>query len=236
VNGGDVLVVWESTAALTGQDVSEAVALLSDEERARYERTRFADVARDYAATHALVRRVLAHGRPIAPRDWRFERHPSGKPYVDGESVCFSLSHTLGLVACAVADDEVGVDVEATGRDADVGRIAARFFSAREVDELDRLDPAARRERFFDLWTLKEALVKACGRELSSSVRELEFHIDDADAHRRVRLAAATDVDAARWQFALFSPAAGYRAAVAARHEIGRPRRITILNGRDLLT
>lgn len=216
---GRVLVVWQSTAALTRAELAAALALLSDEEHARHAAIRVPEAARDYAAAHALLRRVLSHDRATSPHAWRFDRTPSGKPFlIEPGAPSFSLSHTQGLVACALAADAVGVDVEATDRDLDIPPIAARFFSTDERDDLDRLDATARRSRFFDLWTLKEAMVKACGRELSSSVRELSFQIDGADDHRRIRIAATGDIDPARWQFALFTPAAGFRLAVAAAH------------------
>jgi 4'-phosphopantetheinyl transferase len=239
VRSDELLVVWQSTSALTGDELAAAVALLSDEERARFDGIRFADVARDYAAAHALVRRVLSRGRPTPPHDWRFDRTPTGKPFLiggAGASPSLSLSHTRGLVACAVAADTVGVDVEATDRNVDVARIAARFFSSDERNDLDRLDEAAARSRFFDAWTLKEALVKACGRELSSSVRELAFRIDDASDQHGIHIAASPGIDPARWQFALFTPAAGYRLAIAAHHEPGRPRAITIVSAPEAVS
>jgi phosphopantetheine--protein transferase-like protein len=230
-----LLVVWQSTSALTGDELAAAVALLSDEERARVDRLRFADVARDYAAAHALLRRVLSHGRRTPPRDWRFGRTPTGKPFLLGEAgmPSFSLSHTRGLVACAVAADHVGVDVEATDRIVDVARIAARFFSAAERADLHRLDERAAGPRFFDVWTLKEALVKACGRELSSSVHELAFRIDDDSDQDAIHIAASPGIDPARWQFALCTPAPAYRLAIAAHHEPGRLRSVTIVNASE---
>jgi phosphopantetheinyl transferase len=237
VTAGEILVAWQSTAALTGEHVAAALALLSPEERARYDRIRVADNARDYAAAHALVRRTLSRGRTTPPREWRFDRTPVGKPFLVGAAGAvpsFSLSHTRGLVACAVAPDAVGVDVEAMDRDVDIARIAARFFSAEEGDELNRLDEAAQHRRFFDAWTLKEALVKASGRELSSSVRDFSFRIDDGGDGAVIQAAAGPGLDPDRWQFALFTPAPGYRAAVAAHHEPGRPRRLTILNASEI--
>jgi 4'-phosphopantetheinyl transferase len=226
VTAEDLLVVWQATSALTADALAAAAALLSDDERARFDRFRFTDDARDYAASHALLRRVLSRGRPTPPRDWRFDRTPTGKPFLIGGAGAlpsFSLSHTRGLVACAVAADTVGVDVEATDRSVDVARIAARFFSADECLALNRLDEAAARSRFFDTWTLKEALVKACGRELSSSVRELAFRIHDAGDQGGIQIAASPGIDPARWQFALFTPAAGYRLAIAAARPAGAP-------------
>ena len=233
-----VLVSWQSTTPLTADEIAAAVAVLSDEERARYDAMRSADGARDYAAAHALLRQLLSHGNLTSPRDWRFDKTTTGKPFLIGRSrplPSFSLSHTRGCVGCAVAPDIVGIDVEHADREVNIARVAERFFSAEEARALERLDSRARRERFFDVWTLKEALIKAIGGELSSSVRAHVFRIDETSASRRIELAAPTALDPARWQFELFTPVPGYRAAIAARREPGRPRPVTIVNAADFV-
>jgi 4'-phosphopantetheinyl transferase len=237
VIAGAVLVAWQATTTLTTTDIAAAVALLSDEERARFGAMRFSDAARDYAAAHALLRRMLSRRRATPPRDWQFGRHSGGKPFVIVDSLpapSFSISHARGMVACAVAPDDVGVDVEATQREIDVARIAARFFSPQESADLNRLDAEEKRERFFELWTSKEAMVKARGGTLATSARELAFDIDASGTRRSVKLAASAGIDADCWQVALFTPAAGYQAALTARHDTGRPWPITIVNAADL--
>jgi 4'-phosphopantetheinyl transferase len=128
------------------------------------------------------------------------------------------------MVACALAeaDVDVGVDVERVDRRVDEADIAGRFFAARESSALARLDGAARRERFFDLWTLKEALVKALGVGLAQRLDAIAFSIGPGGD---VQLEAA-DVDAAAWQFALFAPGPRHRLAVAARRGGGPPLRV----------
>ncbi|HXI29365.1 MAG TPA: 4'-phosphopantetheinyl transferase superfamily protein [Vicinamibacterales bacterium] len=228
MTAGDILVVWQSTAALTGNALADAVALLSDDERARLERIRFADAARDYAAAHALLRRVLSRGRATSPRDWRFARTPTGKPFLVDDAapaMSFSLSHTRGLVACAVAPAAVavGVDVEPCDREIDVDRLAARFFAESEVAALRARAGGERRDRFFDLWTLKEAVAKALGLELPPALAAVALEIDERPTGPDLRLVRSpTGADAA-WQLALFTPIAGYRMAVAAVRPTGSP-------------
>jgi 4'-phosphopantetheinyl transferase len=224
---GDVRIVFRTTTTLTPDDVSAAAALLSDEERERYRQFRFADDARDYAAAHALLRTELSRGCGTAPSAWRFDRNTNGKPFLaDGapNDPTFSLSHTRGLVACAIGPGDVplGVDVESEERDVDVDRLAARFFAAAEVELLAALPARARRERFVDLWMLKEAAVKALGLAVPAALKTFTFSIESADRASIVRCDAPT-LTAGEWQFALFRPAAGYRAAVAACRQAATP-------------
>jgi 4'-phosphopantetheinyl transferase len=215
----DVHVWFRATDALDEAAIAAAASVLSDEERAQFDRFHFARDARDYAAAHALLRQTLSNGGNQMPAAWQFEKTPSGKPRLLGESAdgrSFSLSHTRGMVACVVASGaEVGVDVECVDRDVDAGAIAARFFAPAEAAQLTALEDDARRERFFDLWTLKEALVKALGRGMAVSMKSLAFTVGPGGD---IRL-EAPDVDPGAWQFALFAPGPRHRLAVA----VGRP-------------
>ncbi len=175
---------WAQPDALTACE-----ALLSPAERARQARFRRPADRRTYAIAHALLRRSLSRlardaGADVAPSAWRFRAGPWGKPELAAPEVpalphvAFNLSHAPGLTACAVQrQDEstahepqapgVGVDVEFVERVADPGALGRRFFAPPEAawlpaDPADPRFPEVRR-RFFTLWTLKEAYVKARG-------------------------------------------------------------------------
>lgn len=214
----DVEIWFRATDALDQAAIAAAVSVLSEEERAQYLRFHIARDARDYAAAHALLRRALSLDDGREPERWRFDRAAGGKPFLvdaGGFRAAFSLSHTHGMVACAVtAGADVGVDVECIDREVNVADIAARFFAPSERDVLSRLDPYARRSRFFDLWTLKEALVKALGIGIATSLASLIFTVDAAGG---VTLEASDTIGADAWQFGLFAPGPRHRLAVAVR-------------------
>lgn len=222
---GEVRVVWCATAALAEDAVGAAAALLSPDEHEHAQRLRFHDDARDYAVAHALLRRELSRGSTTAPSAWSFDRGAHGKPYVRGRSAAtpsFSLSHTRGMVACALAppDVAVGVDVESNQRDLDAARLAERFFAATEVAALSALSERARRERFYDLWTVKEAVVKAVGLALPPALPQVAVAIrSDHD----IELTRSPDSADGIWQLELFTPARGFRVAVAILRPSGSP-------------
>jgi 4'-phosphopantetheinyl transferase len=225
--------VFRETATLGPDAIAAAVATLSDEERAQHGRFHFAEDARDYAAAHALLRTVLSRDGARAPRDWQFGKTPAGKPFLRdadaGGGASFSLSHTRGMVACAVTRDaDVGIDVERIDRDVNADGIAMRFFAPAETAALGRVAPELRAHRFFDLWTLKEALVKALGLGLSFPLNRVAFDVDELAAAPAIAFSGPPDIPALQWQFELFTPAPGYRAAVAIRRHSGSPLRVTI--------
>ncbi len=176
---------------------------------------------------------MLSRDSTRAPGDWQFDKTPAGKPFLRGaDAACgasFSLSHTRGMVACAVTRDaDVGVDVEGTDRDVRAGDISARFFASSETAALARLAPELRTRRFFDLWTLKEALIKATGLGLAHSMDRFVFDVGAFIEGREIVVSGPPDLAAQRWQFELFAPARGFRGAVAVRRRGGPPLRVTI--------
>jgi 4'-phosphopantetheinyl transferase len=210
-------------------EIHEALALLSQEERARHDRFVHARDRRDFAAAHALLRRVLSTYDDTSPAAWAFEATPAGKPRIarreaGGPGLTFSLSHTRGFVACAVARGmDVGVDVESIDRGADGREIARRYFSAAEAARLDACPDAERAARFVELWTLKEAYVKAIGEGLSVPLDGFSFAFDEAG---HITLEKPVRERGVYFTFALMTPSPRTRLAVAIRSESAAPIRV----------
>lgn len=210
---------FRETEALDAPALAEARALLSDTERVRHDRLVVERDRRDFAFAHALTRSALSkYDGTVAPAAWTFGTAEKGKPFltsVTTRPLSFNLSHTRGLVACVVAPGlDVGVDVEALDRNVEADNVARRFFAGIEIDGLHALSGAERVARFIDLWTLKEAYIKAVGSGLSHGLDAMSFVFLDTD---EIVFTPPSGVDATDWQFALFAPTPRYRLAVAAR-------------------
>ena len=112
-----------------------------------------------------------------------------GRPYWKRNEVDFSISHTDGLVVCAVESNlqgksfGVGVDAERLmGRnEASMRRISLRWFSRKEQELFLN---APQELNFLRIWTGKEAIVKRNGKGLSGLVG-----CDVTELERNVRLA-----------------------------------------------
>jgi len=205
-----VVVRWQHTGGAGPADLDAAVGLLSPAERGQFERLLRPDDRRDYALAHALLRQALASSGNHAAADWQFTTDDRGRPGLADGQLVFSLSHTRGLVACAVSTaGQVGIDVEAV-RPIEAAQIADDFFSPEEQRRLERLGAPAAALRFFDYWTLKEAYAKAIGAGLHLPLNATSFMVDGGtiDASFQTGSPAAA--------CALFAAGAHYRLAVAA--------------------
>ena len=214
--------VWyRATEALDDAETAQQLIDLSAAELARHERFVFARDRRDFAAAHALLRRALSRYADVAPRAWEFVEEPGGKPglaaIAGAPALSFNLSHTHGLVACAIAGGpRIGVDVESVERVVD-DSVAERFFSDEENRALRRCGtPLDQARRFFALWTLKEAYIKAIGQGLSHPLNTIVFEIQ---ADGAVAFTPPARVAAESWQFALFAPTDRHCLAIAAQRD-----------------
>jgi len=175
-------------------DEAAWLALLSDDERERHARFKHPADRACFLAAHGLLRSVLSRRAPAtAPRDWRFGLGPHGKPTLPG--VHFNLSHCRELVAVALAERDVGVDVEPVDARHATDDVAQRVYGPRELADLAaQPTETARVERFFTRWVIKESWVKATGIGIHDALPSFEVELGDG-------LARAGD-----WHFAFFSP------------------------------
>jgi len=180
-------------------------AALSASERARFESIRAPRIKQQYWQARWAVRHALSCYTPeIPPDQWQFSRNDYGRPALRAPSLAFPLdfniSHTRGaLVRAFAARGALGVDVEFIQRQCRALAVAQRYFSASELADLRELPEQLQRARFFDLWTLKEAYIKACGMGLAIPLGSFSFDFTAAD------IAIAFDARRAdgpeRWRF-----------------------------------
>ena len=192
--------------------------MLSAPERTRAGRFLFQEDKESYVFAHALLRRTLSEmDDSVAPGAWTFDSGPHGKPVLAHHGtrgrIAFNLTHTRGVVACACASSgSVGIDVEAIDRRADYMELATGYFALAEIADLRNATERDRLARFIELWTLKEAYVKAVGRGLCLDLQTFAFSRDDAGLLHFTPPFS----DSGRWTFALFALDARYRMALAA--------------------
>jgi 4'-phosphopantetheinyl transferase len=205
------------------------LALLSADERARHDRFHFERDRHLYRVAHALLRTTLSRYAPLAPGDWRFVTTPHGRPELV-PATCklplrFNLSHTRGLAACAVTlARDVGVDVEAADPASDPLATVSSYFAPAEIAALRALPPAAQRDRFFTLWTLKESYIKARGLGLEIPLDQFAFDVPSAPSAPVTIAFAPPLVDvASAWHFEYLRPGPEHFLACAAARSPDEP-------------
>ncbi|HBX37802.1 MAG TPA: hypothetical protein DEG76_11135 [Pseudohongiella sp.] len=188
-----------------------SAGLLSEDEQKRFDSQRLPKGQFTFLHTRVALRKLLSHYWPaVEPGAWRFRRSHHGKPFVFAPpgvvptAGSYNLTHADGMLAIAVCDSgEVGVDIEPHTREVDALALAKRFFTDEEFQLLNTSAADIRQSLFLEIWTLKEACVKACGMGLAHALRHFSFEPLAAEGlamtlHRPIQPAPESGAD--HWQ------------------------------------
>lgn len=133
-----------------------------------------------------------AHGRPELAAPWN-------------QFLQFNWSHSVDKAVIAIAHGVTpGIDIERIRPRPRALQLAERFFHPDETAALRALSEGRRERAFLELWTCKEAVLKALGRGLAFGLDRLRFTVaptasllwldgDDASQWQLHRLDLGTD-------------------------------------------
>lgn len=162
--------------------LADHLAVLSDLERARAARFRFAADRIRSVVARASLRRLLGSYLGLDPIDVSFAEGPHGKPLLADErcTLSFNTAHSGGLVVHVVSEcSVVGIDVERIRFEPLGEAMLGEFLTRAEASRLRRMPLAAAHREAHRLWTHKEAYLKALGTGLSVNPRQVELGIGD---------------------------------------------------------
>jgi 4'-phosphopantetheinyl transferase len=158
------------TIHLIRQGAAASPDVLTIDERSRAASFRFEADRANWIACRAALRRILATATGLAPENVPLVTNAFGKPMLSPpfEALHFNLSHCDDLAVVAVSlDGPVGIDIEALARAAELEEAMKGFCHPQEIAEL----PCGpdRSFRLLEIWTAKEALLKALGTGFSTA-------------------------------------------------------------------
>lgn len=214
---GDVHVWRTFLDRLPMQSMKKGWKILSLEEKERAIRLIQPEHRRRFIISHAALHKILAIYLSKLKWKVRFDYNNYGKPYLkDNPSLQFNFSNSYLLSLCAITwDQEVGIDVECIQSNIYAAHIAERFFSLEEKRVLKTLPLKKQLEGFYQIWTLKEAYVKAIGRGLFCSFQEFTI---DVMAKKNALLEMKEDVEwLEKCSLCPIPSASGYKAALATK-------------------
>lgn len=166
-------------------NVSQLKKRLTTDEIAKVECYRMPSSQTQALYVRNYLRKVLSSYSDLMPEEWRFEYGEKGKPrLIEKQQIetglNFNISHSKEHLLIAVCQREgkslqLGVDIEHARSSTNIDSIMKHYFSDTELTDLLELSKEEQRERFFDLWALKESYIKATGKGLATSLRSFSF-------------------------------------------------------------
>jgi 4'-phosphopantetheinyl transferase len=153
--------------------------ILSNDEEKRAASFRFPKDAARWTGFRAALRRILGQAIRVPPRDVPLELTEFGKPIVATpfEHLHFSISHCSDLALVALCTDgPVGIDLEPSSRAPDLSGCETAFCHPTEVAALPA-EQSPRNLRLLEIWTAKEALLKALGTGFSHPPESVCIHL-----------------------------------------------------------
>lgn len=153
--------------------------LLSQEESERAARFRFEAHRNRFIAGRARLRQVLSRCAGLDPREIELAYSIEGKPRLAASmprtGLQFNLAHSNELALIAVTHNaRIGIDLEFVRPLSDMDALVSRFFSKRESALFQELAEPEKPAAFFNLWTRKEALLKATGAGIAGGLDKVE--------------------------------------------------------------
>lgn len=168
--------VWRvSLATISPQCLVQAEVMLDETERERIAAIKHPQRRKAFIIGRALARCAYLHCYPDADKPLAMIEGVYGRPELRVvQPFDFNLSHAGDWCVCAfTTQGRVGVDIEAHRAGRDIDGIAQHCFHNDERRLMDMADEP--QQCFYQLWVLKEALLKMLGLGLRIPLQQVCF-------------------------------------------------------------
>ena len=156
-------------------ELKKAMPKVSSRRRDKISRYHFIKDKKLSCGAELLLNRLLFEEDITCPEFLEDYYH---KPYIKNYDIEFNLSHSEEMVACAISDKTVGIDIEYVDKDIDLN-IAKHYFYDREYENILHSDSNA--DEFFKYWVLKESFMKYTSLGFNLELNEFNINIEDDD-------------------------------------------------------
>ena len=149
---------------------------VDDKTKERINRVKSLERKQELFGSYLLLKDILEANYNINIKDIELVYNENGKPSIKDSNIHFSLSHSNNIVILAVSDHEIGIDIELISDVKD--NLVKKVLTKEELNIYSKLRSKEKNKYFFEVWTSKEASIKAIGGSLPINLNQVE--IDEA--------------------------------------------------------
>lgn len=181
---------------------------LNPEEIVRAQRFHMKKDKNRFIICRSILKIVLAAYSYSNVNSINIEYHSNKKPFLRTHSnLFFNVSHSEDFAIIVISNSEVGIDVEYISKDFEYTELFTDVFHDDEIAVIQSADD--KKLAFYTFWTRKEAFVKALGKGIDDSFKQIPClagnHIFDLNITK----------SKANWQVNSFELAKNYICSVA---------------------
>ena len=222
LTGNEIYIFWAALDQPSSR-IEQLAAFLSSDELTRAERFRFETDQRRFIAGRGMLREILGRLLEVEPSELIFSYGTNGKPALvsplKGRELHFNLAHSAALVVYVVNKvQQCGVDVERVRPIEEVENLAALLFSERENKQWCSLPEHRKMESFLNVWTCKEACLKASGEGIGHRLDQIEV-LFTPDQVVRSLSSARDSSNTVEWSIRLLDSVSGFVGALAIQND-----------------
>ena len=159
----------QRSPVLSIEEQTRAARFINDVDRIRY------------VCVHRFVRMKLAEELGTDASSIKFGFGEFGKPNITSPlpsstgTLNFNLSYRGDYALLAIADSEVGIDIEQIRPIDDVDAFCSTYFHANERAIINQTTPTEQPKTIFTFWAFKEAFIKALGFGFSRDLTQFDL-------------------------------------------------------------
>jgi len=211
--------IWLGSLLVEDRFLGLYQSILSPDEHERARLFKFPKDRIRYIKGRYLLRQISGLYLNEPPQKIRFGYNDHRKPFfLHHPEIFFNLSHSNDLIAIAMTrQSDIGVDLEYINPDMDHDSVSRTVFSRPEVEYFDKGKGDDKIDRFFELWTRKEAFIKALGYGFSMPIDLKDINVLEEKVGFVKTSPGFSDAIDPDWTLHSFKPETGYKAAIAFR-------------------
>lgn len=151
---------------------SELNQFLNSSEKERAERFHKEIDKNRFIVYRSILKFILSTYTNLGVENIYFTLTNNKKPYLASHpELHFNISHSEDFAVIAIANKEVGIDIEYLSADFNFNNLFSDIFKEDEITIIK--NAADKKQAFYTLWTRKEAFVKAIGKGIDEDFRSI---------------------------------------------------------------
>ena len=161
----------EKISSFSDEKLKEFLKFLDEEKREQYLRTTNENRKKALLVSHGFLKEKVSELFGIKKENLIFAVSENGKPFCKSHNdIYFSVSHSGDFFAVAISKKEVGIDIELLKNPTE--KLIKRVCSDNEKKLIDASKNKS--ETFTEIWTKKEAYLKALGTGIDRELKSVD--------------------------------------------------------------